>query len=328
MTIFKIEFSLKIKILLETESMKPFLLITITALLLTSCTPTQKIITENIQPKAPYQNDESYAYLDNLTQTGLFQELGEVIIKDPIMGRNIYQTIDGDIVSTIARRNELRSLDYKNSGTWVNHGIVYPAFLELSLVEQFKFLEPLKKSNPKEIVIQFVNTGAINVTAFKASFQQLPKTPIINLEFYTIPANYYELFDVMDERLTKDSEISILIWIPDLPYGFSVDSFLLHAKAWINRHPNNLRIKSFWFSILNAPGMQFVLKNNPSIIFEDFPAKSVSIHPMGIDTRWEPPGDGPKWKAIIEQFFKNSKVENMYFDFGKKEWEKIEIYGY
>jgi hypothetical protein len=127
----------------------------------------------------------------------------------------------------------------------LNHGIVYPALLNLSLAEQSKFFEPIKKSNSKELVIQFVNTGAINITAFKASFQQLPKTPIINLEFYTIPANYYELFDVMDERLTKDSEISILIWIPDLPYGFSVDSFLLHAKAWINRHPNNLRIKSF-----------------------------------------------------------------------------------
>lgn len=308
--------------------MKYVFFITIPALLLTACASNQPILIENIPSKVIYQDEEKYADLNNLTQTGLFQELGEVIIKDPIVGKNIYQTIDGDIISTITRRNELRSLDYKNSGTWLDHGIVYPAFLELSLVEQFKFLEPLKKSNSKEIVIQFVNTGAINVTAFKTSFQQLPKTPIINLEFYTIPANYYKLFDVMDERLTKDSEISILIWIPDLPYGFSVDSFLLHAKAWINRHPNNLRIKSFWFSILNAPGMQFVLKNNPSIIFEDFPAKSVSIHPMGIDTRWEPPGDGPKWKVVIEQFFKNSKVENMNFDFGKKEWEKIEVYGY
>jgi hypothetical protein len=272
-------------------------------------------------------DENSYEALDNLTQTGLFQELGEVIIKDPIMGRNIYQTIDGDILPTIAHRNELRSLDYKSSGSWLNHSIVYPALLNLSLAEQSKFFEPIKKSNPKEIVIQFVNTGAINVTAFKTSFRQLPKTPVIKLEFYTIPANYYELFDVMDERLTKDSEISILIWIPDLPYGFSVDSFLLHAKAWINRHPNNLRIKSFWFSMLNAPGMQFILKN-PSFVLGDFPAKSVSIHPMGIDTRWELPGDGPKWKTIIEQFFKNSEVENMNFDFGKKEWEKIEVYGY
>ncbi|MCB9805507.1 hypothetical protein H6769_08030 [Candidatus Peribacteria bacterium] len=133
-------------------------------------------------------------------------------------------------------------------------------------------------------MIQFVNTGAINVTAFKTSFQQLPKTPIINLEFYTIPANYYELFDVMDEKLTKDSEISILIWMPDLPYGFSVDSFLLHTKAWINRHPNHLIIKDFSFSILNAPGMQFILKN-PSFVLGDFPAKRVSADPVVIDTR-------------------------------------------
>ncbi|MCB9805506.1 hypothetical protein H6769_08025 [Candidatus Peribacteria bacterium] len=97
--------------------MKYVFFITIPALLLTACASNQPILIENIPSKVIYQDEEKYADLNNLTQTGLFQELGEVIIKDPIVGKNIYQTIDGDIISTITRRNELRSLDYKNSGT-------------------------------------------------------------------------------------------------------------------------------------------------------------------------------------------------------------------
>ena len=56
-------------------------------------------------------------------------------------------------------------------------------------------------------MVQFASTGTIDAKAFQESFKQLPKASIIQLEFYNIPANYYELFDVMDERLTKDSEI-------------------------------------------------------------------------------------------------------------------------
>ena len=33
-------------------------------------------------------------------------------------------------------------------------------------------------------------------------------------------------------------------------------------------------------------------------------------------------------EKILEQFFKNSKVENMNFNFGKKDGDKIEVYGY
>ena len=133
-------------------------------------------------------------------------------------------------------------------------------------------------------MIQFASTGTIDVKAFQESFKQLPKTPVIRLEFYSIPANYYELFEAMDERLTRDSEIGIRIWLPDLPIGFSVDAFFLHVKKWINRHPNHLVIKDFSFSILNAPGMQFILKN-PASVLGDFPAKRVSADPVVIDTR-------------------------------------------
>ena len=133
-------------------------------------------------------------------------------------------------------------------------------------------------------MIQFASTGTIDVKAFQESFKQLPKTPVIRLEFYSIPANYYELFEAMDERLTRDSEIGIRIWLPDLPIGFSVDAFFLHVKKWINRHPNHLVIKNFWFSILNTPGMQFVLEH-PASVLGDFPAKRVSADPVVIDTR-------------------------------------------
>ena len=94
--------------------MKHFLILTITTLLLISCTPTKKIITEDSPPKVIYQDGEKHADLDNLTQTGLFKELGEVIIKDPIIGGHIPQTIGGDILPAIAHRNELRSLDYRD----------------------------------------------------------------------------------------------------------------------------------------------------------------------------------------------------------------------
>lgn len=133
-------------------------------------------------------------------------------------------------------------------------------------------------------MIQFASTGIIDAKAFQESFRQLPKVSIIQLEFYNIPANYYELFDAMDERLTQDSEIEIRIWLPDIPFGFSVDAFFLHVKKWINRHPNHLVIKDFSFSILNAPGMQFVLEH-PASVLGDFPAKRVSADPVVIDTR-------------------------------------------
>lgn len=114
MTIFKIEFSLKIKILLKTEHMKPLLFITIPALSLTACISHQSVLTENIPPKVIYQDGEKYADLDNLTQTELLDKLGEIIIKDPIIGGHIPQTIGGDILPAIAHRNELRSLDYRD----------------------------------------------------------------------------------------------------------------------------------------------------------------------------------------------------------------------
>lgn len=96
------------------HSIKPFLFIIFTACLLTSCTHNNEHITENPLPKVIYQNDEKYVELDNLTQTGLFHALGAVIIKDPIIGGHVHQTIGGDILPTIAYRNELRSLEYQD----------------------------------------------------------------------------------------------------------------------------------------------------------------------------------------------------------------------
>lgn len=72
--------------------------------------------------------------------------------------------------------------------------------------------------------------------------------------------------------------------LPDLPLGFSVDAFFLHIKKWISRHPGDLMIKSFSFSILNAPGVQFVL-NNPESVLGDFSAVSIFADPIAIDTR-------------------------------------------
>jgi hypothetical protein len=81
---------------------------------LSSCSQTMPTSSDNSSPKVIYQNDEKYVEFDNLTQTGLFHTLGAVIIKDPIIGGHVHQTIGGDILPTIAYRNELRSLEYQD----------------------------------------------------------------------------------------------------------------------------------------------------------------------------------------------------------------------
>lgn len=163
-------------------------------------------------------------------------------------------------------------------------GIVYPALLKLPLSEQKQIADLSVQNNPNELRITFAGTGMIDVEAFRASFSQLPKTSMIQFDFYDIPANYYELFEVLDPRLTRDSEVGVQILLPDLPLGFSVDAFFLHIKKWISEHPDDLVIKSFSFSILHAPGVQFVL-NNPESILGDFPVMSISADPIVIDTR-------------------------------------------
>ncbi|MFO0763493.1 MAG: hypothetical protein U0518_01295 [Candidatus Gracilibacteria bacterium] len=104
--------------------MNYFLILVITALLLTACISHQSVLTKNIPPTVIYQDEEKYADLDNLTQAGLLHTLGEVIIKDPIIGGHVPQTIDGDVLPTIAHRTELRSLDYRDYKPGVRSDIV------------------------------------------------------------------------------------------------------------------------------------------------------------------------------------------------------------
>lgn len=150
--------------------MRLFFLLFPILLVSTSCTHNAQHITENPLPKVIYQNDEKYAELDNLTQRGLLHTLGEVIIKDPIIGGHVPQTIGGDIFSTTGQRNVFRSLDYETDMFSASPGIVYPALLKLPLSEQKKIADLSVKNNPKELRITFAGTGVIDVEAFRASF--------------------------------------------------------------------------------------------------------------------------------------------------------------
>ena len=227
--------------------------------------------------------------------------------------------------STIQIREEYMKTPYQiYEYQWNNEVRVYlPVFFHQSIKQQNEFSEKIRKLDKYNLDLNIFTFSYFEKDKIRRFFSVLqPKFSSVTFRFYDIPVNYYDIISEFSFNMAW-KDMNIELYGQMFPDGFMIDSMIVHIK-------NMLKYTLNQWDLLNS--MNFSSEEGGNIFFlltDDGIKNLLNISTIKLSTErilinWLPewPGEILRWKKKIEQFFKNSTIQDIQMQsvWEKKDW--------
>jgi len=226
--------------------------------------------------------------------------------------------------STLLARESFQKNPYRISewpGGENNEVLVYlPTFFEQPLEKQVAFWEKIRILKSYTLVVEIYTYSQFEKSKIVQLYSVLPpQFSSVTFRIYNIPVNYYDIISGFPFNLAG-KDIILEFYGKMFPDGFYMDSVVLHIKNMLQK---NLRlwdrIHSVIFSHEEAWNIYFVLSDESIKNLLDIPTKTTFTERILIDSTPHWFGESLKWEKKIEQFFKNSTIQDIQM---QSVWEK------